>query len=97
MELIVTSKEDLEKMLKSILDQIEKSKLNNLDPEKGDRINQKSLALWLGTTQSTVIRWRKLGKLPYEKLPGSSKIFFYKSQVKAALQQNPELLQPPRK
>jgi hypothetical protein len=50
-ELIITTKDDLEKMLKSVFGQIEKSKHGDLNPEKEDRLNQKQAAEYLGITQ----------------------------------------------
>jgi hypothetical protein len=66
--------------------------------EVQDRImNQKEAAEFLGITQSTLITWKKRGLVPYEQLEGSSKIRFYKSQLKLVLLKNRDLLQPARK
>jgi predicted DNA-binding transcriptional regulator AlpA len=76
-------------------------KLVSVNPgmEEGqDRImNQKEAAEFLGITQSTLITWKKRGLVPYEQLQGSSKIRFYKSQLKSVLLKNPGLLQAARK
>ena len=60
-------------------------------------MNQKEAAEFLGITQSTLITWKKRGLVPYEQLQGSSKIRFYKSQLKSVLLKNPGLLQAARK
>lgn len=66
--------------------------------ELEDKImNQKQAADFLGISQSTLITWKKRGLVPYEQLEGSSKIRFYKSQLKLVLTKNPGLLQPARK
>lgn len=66
--------------------------------EAEDRVmNQKQAAEFLGISQSTLITWKKRGLVPYEQLEGSSKIRFYKSQLKLVLIKNPGLLQPARK
>ena len=59
-------------------------------------MNQKSAADFLGISQTTIIKWKKEGKIPYEQAPGSSKVRFYKSQLLAAVRQNKHLLQPAR-
>lgn len=96
-ELVITSKEDLEKMLRRIFGQIEKTKDPVVDHDKNDLLNQKQAAEYIGVTQSTLIRWKKSGRVPYEQLPGSTKVRFYKSQLKIALQRNSDLLQSPQK
>lgn len=96
-ELVITSKEDLEKMLKGILSQIAFSNSFTEEHSSQERLNQKQAAEYLGITQATLIRWKKLGKVPCQQLPGSSKVTYYKSQLKTALQRNAQLLQPTRK
>lgn len=96
-ELVITSKEDLEKMLRSIFGQFEKSRSRVLDHDKDDRLNQKQAAEYLGITQSTLIRWKKNGRVPCEQLTGSTKVTYFKSQLKLALQRNPDILQSPEK
>lgn len=90
-ELIITSKEDLEKMLRNILSQITKSKPNIGENDKEERLNQKQAAEYLGITEATLIRWKKQGKVPCEQLKGSSKVTYFKSQLKAAMQRNATL------
>lgn len=96
-ELVITSKDELEKMMRNIFSQITKSSSLLLETENEERMTQTQCASWLGLSVQTLWRWRRLGLVPFEKLPGSSKVYFYKSQIKAVLQQNPQLLQLPRK
>jgi DNA-binding transcriptional regulator YiaG len=91
-ELVITSKEDLEKMLKGILSQIAWPNTTAKELRDDERLNQKQAAEYLGITQATLIRWKKLGRVPCEQLPGSTKVTYFKSQLKAAMQRNPQLL-----
>ena len=68
-----------------------------ISTDPAETMNQKEAAEYLGICQSTMIRWKKAGKIPYEQIPGSNKIRFYKSQLKAVVQQNTHLLQASRK
>ena len=61
-----------------------------------EEMNQKEASKFLGISQTTIIKWKKDGKIPFEQVPGSSKVRFYKSQLKKAIQQNPHLLQAAR-
>lgn len=62
-----------------------------------ERMNQREAAEYLGISQVTLISWKKKGLVTCEQLPSSSKIWYYKSQLKLVLQRNPKLLQPSRK
>jgi len=89
------TKNDLEEIFTNSL-----RKLINLNPIIDDLqekiMNQKEAAAFLEISVSTLISWRKRGLVPYEQIQGSSKIRFYKSQLKIVLAQNPGLLQPSR-
>lgn len=95
-ELVITSKDELEKMLRALVTEIF-SKVPGMDTEGEERLNQKQAAEYLGITQSTLIRWKKNGLVPCEQLPGSTKVTYYKSQLKSIIQRNPSLLQAARK
>lgn len=69
----------------------------NLEEAEDQIMNQKQAAQYLGVSQSTLISWKRKKKVPYEQIQGSSKIRFYKSQLKLVLMQNPGLLQAARK
>jgi len=64
--------------------------------EEEETLNQKEAAEFLSISQTTIIKWKKEGKIPYQQVPGSSKIRFYKSQLRKAVQRNPHLLQAAR-
>ena len=96
-ELVILSKKDLEKMFKDFLDEIRNSKVTISENIEDERMNQKEAAEYLGVSQATIIRWKKNGLIPCDQLRGSSKVTYYKSQLKAVVQRNPKLLQPPRK
>jgi hypothetical protein len=97
-ELIVTSKDELQKMLSNIvIDALKYINTGTVEPGSEERLNQKQAAIYLGITQSTLIRWKKNGLVPCEQLPGSTKVTYYKSQLKTIIQRNPGLLQAARK
>jgi hypothetical protein len=96
-ELIILTKKDLEKMFKDFLDEVRSAKSLIVDQNENDKMNQRSAAKFLGITEATLIRWKKKGLVPYDQLPGSTKVTFYKSQLRAVVQRNPKLLQAPRK
>lgn len=96
-ELVITSKEELERMLRNLVSEVTGAKQVPSNIEGEEKLNQKQAAEYLGITQSTLIRWKKNGLVPCEQLPGSTKVAYYKSQLRAILQRNPSLLQPARK
>ena len=96
-ELVILSKRELEKIFKDFLDEIRNSKVTPSENIEDERMNQKEAAEYLGVSQATIIRWKKNGLVPCDQLPGSSKVTYYKSQLRAVVQRNPKLLQPPRK
>ncbi|MBS1507011.1 MAG: helix-turn-helix domain-containing protein [Bacteroidetes bacterium] len=96
--IILTSmtKSELEEIITSTFRKLVSS--NPVVEGSQDKImNQKEAAEFLGVSQSTLITWKKRGLVPYEQLQGSSKIRFYKSQLKLVLLKNSDLLQPARK
>lgn len=68
-----------------------------IDTPDSNPLNQKEAAEFLGISQTTIIAWKKKGLIPFEQAEGSSKVRYYKSQLKAAVQKNRHLLQPARK
>lgn len=96
-ELIITSKDELEKMIVKAVTLATKPNLSLKHPDDDERLNQTQAASFCGVSIQTIWRWRRKGLVPFEKLKGSSKIYFYKSQLISVLQQNKELLQLPRK
>lgn len=71
------------------------AKLDQGDPEE-EKLNQKQAASFLGVSQGTLISWKKKGMVPYYQLPGSSKVAFYKSQLRETVRRNPKILQSAR-
>ncbi|MFZ6010351.1 MAG: helix-turn-helix transcriptional regulator [Bacteroidota bacterium] len=97
-DIILTSitKNELEEIITSSIKKL--VAINPTVEDLQDRVmNQKEAAEFLGISQSTLIAWKKRGLVPYEQLEGSSKIKFYKSQLKLVLMKNPGLLQAARK
>ena len=94
-EIILTTKSELEEI---ITNSLKKLGYQSVLESNGDvEMNQKEAAKFLGVSQSTLISWKKKKLVPYEQLPGSSKIRFYKSQLKLVRLHNPGLLQAARK
>lgn len=96
-ELVITSREELEKLIVKAVTLATKSNEAITRPVSDERLNQTQAADFCGVSIQTIWRWRRKGLIPYEKLKGSSKIFFYKSQLISVMQQNKDLLQLPRK
>ncbi len=90
-KLVVTTEEELVRVLNGVLLDFGKSSSNNTQ-EIDERLDQKSAARFIGISEQTLIRWRRNKMVPFEAIPGSSKIFFYKSQLKAVLRKNHSLL-----
>lgn len=65
--------------------------------EDDDVMNQREAAIFLGVSEPTILRYKKEGLIPFEQLPGSKKIRFYKSELKKVVSNNRHLLQPARK
>ena len=74
----------------------ERSSIMLDDPEVEEEMNQREASKFLGISQTTIIKWKREGKIPFEQVPGSSKVRFYKSQLRKAVQRNPHLLQGSR-
>jgi hypothetical protein len=96
-ELVITSKDELEKMLRKLIVEVFSPASESFNANEDERLNQKQAAKFLGITQCTLIRWKKNGLVPCEQLPGSTKVTYYKSQLKSIIQRNPGLLQAARK
>jgi hypothetical protein len=96
-EFVIISKHELIALIRNtVVDALKSDSRAVNEVSANDRVNQKQAAEFLGITQSTLIRWKKLGMVPFEQLEGSTKVFFYKSQLKHVIQQNPKLLQASR-
>lgn len=96
-ELVITSKDELERLIVKAVTLATKSNEALTNPDKDERLNQTQAAEFCGVSIPTIWRWRRKGLVPFEKLKGSSKIYFYKSQLILVRQQNKQLLQLPRK
>ena len=65
--------------------------------EREEPMNLTTAAAWLGITPSTLVAYKKKGLVPYYQLPNSSKVRFYKSELKKVFQQSPQQLKVARK
>ncbi len=96
--IILTSitKSELKEILRDCIREVDRPLPFEVDANDKP-MNLKTTAEWLGVSCGTVISYKKRGILPYEQLDGSSRVRFYKSQIRQVQQKNPELLQPARK
>jgi len=92
--LVLASAEDLKKFFDKY---VEENVLIISPRLENDEMNQKQAAKWLGVSEATIINYKKEGKIPYEQLPGSTKVRYYKSELKKTVSHNRHLLQPSRK
>lgn len=90
------SKDDLKRVVKMVVDEIRKTESieSNITPEE-DRLTQKEAANFLGISVTSLIAWKKEGKVPYYQIGRS--IFFSKAELLKIARKNPNLVQPSRK
>tara|TARA_R100000789_G_C2976103_1_gene142113 strand:+ start:155 stop:463 length:309 start_codon:yes stop_codon:yes gene_type:complete len=75
------SKDDLETLIKNVIDKVRKTELiedTNISPEE-DRLSQKEAAQLLGVTVQTLITWKKQGKVTFYQIGRS--IFYSKKEL----------------
>lgn len=92
MDIIIVSKLEFEQMLRSFVDELKNQLVDKDIQGESGRMNQREAAIFLGVTEATIIRWKKKGMIPFEQLPGSTKVTFYKSQLKKTVRKNSKLL-----
>ena len=90
-ELVLTSltKDELRSIIKSVFLEV-----SEVEPDNEETpISQKEALKILQCSAPTLLHWRSLGIIPFEKpYPGSRKVRYYKSQLKAVMLQNGHLL-----
>lgn len=91
------SKEDLERIVRFVVNEIRKTELvneNSVIPEE-DRISQQEAAKLLGISVASLIQWKKKKLVPFYQIGRS--IFYSKSELLNVAQKNRELIKPARK
>ncbi|GGW43898.1 helix-turn-helix domain-containing protein [Arenibacter certesii] len=91
------NKEDLKRIVKMVVEEIRKTEHIN-DSEiniKEDRLSQREAAAFLGISITSIISWKKQGKVPYYQIGRS--IFFSKSELLKIARRNRETLISKRK
>jgi excisionase family DNA binding protein len=90
------SKDDLKRVVRMVVDEIKKNEIieTNLAPTD-DRLTQKEAASFLGISVTSIIDWKKKGKIPYYQIGKS--IFFSKSELLKIARKNQDLVKPSRK
>jgi len=91
------NKEDLKRIVKMVVEEIRKTEHINDDGinVKEDRLTQREAATFLGISITSLISWKKKGKVPYYQIGRS--IFFSKSELLKLAQKNREVLIANRK
>jgi len=90
-ELVLTSltRDELRSIIRSVFLEVSEIEID----EDEIPISQKEALKILQCSAPTLLHWRSLGLIPFEKpYPGSRKVRYYKSQLKAVLLQNAHLL-----
>lgn len=87
----------IDELKQVIIDSIQEIHPLQNSVSESDFMNQKQAAKYLGVSEPTIIKYKKEGKIPFEQLPGSTKVRFYKSELRSVLSRNRHLLQPSRK
>lgn len=91
------NKEDLVRAVRLIVNEIRKTETISekpLNPEE-DRLTQKEAAAFLGISVTSLISWKKQGKVPFYQIGRS--IFFSKSELLKIARKNTDLIKPSRK
>jgi len=91
------SKSDLEQVVRKVITEIRKTDIIQGSPvnSEEDKLTQKEAAKFLGISVTSLISWKKKGKVPYYQIGRS--IFFSKSQLLKLAQKNPGLVQSSRR
>ncbi len=84
-------KDDLKRVVKAVIEEIRKTETISdipINPEE-DRLTQKEAAKFLGISVTSLISWKKQGKVPYYQIGRS--IFFSKAELLKLARKNSEL------
>lgn len=90
------SKQDVEKIIESVIDKIRKTELigdTYIAPEE-DRLTQTEAAEMLGVSVQCLIKWKKKQLVPYYQINRS--IFYSKKELLDLARNNPKLVKLPR-
>lgn len=91
------NKEDLKRAVRMIIEEIRKTETiseSTVNSEE-DKLTQKEAAKFLGISVTSLISWKKKGKVPYYQIGRS--IFFSKSELLELARKNPELVKSSRR
>jgi hypothetical protein len=93
------TKDDLKSAVRLILDEIRKTELVETDiPYQDEKINQKSAAGLLGVSVTTIIAWRKSGKIPRDSYMRIGRpVFYSKKKLLEYARKDRTLVIPSRK
>jgi len=91
------NKEDLVNAVKMVINEIRKTGIiqdSSIDPDQ-DRLTQKEAATFLGISITSLIAWKKNGKVPYYQIGRSP--FYSKMELLKIARKNPSLLKYSKK
>ncbi|WP_108867514.1 helix-turn-helix domain-containing protein [Aquimarina aquimarini] len=96
-KLITHTEKDLERMIDLVINRLRKTEFIQQTPINltEDRLSQKETAAFLGISVTSLISWKKKGKVPYYQIGRS--IFFSKSELLKLARKNPGLAQSSRR
>lgn len=85
---------DFKRLIKECIQEYGESHLRIPQEAKDKQFSQKEAAKYLNVSQATLIDWKKKKLVPYHQVPGTNRVFFLKSELLFATQQNENLLKP---
>ena len=91
------SKSDLEQVVRKVITEIRKTDIIQDSPvnSEDDKLTQREAAKFLGISVTSLISWKKKGKVTYYQIGRS--IFFSKSELLKLARKNPGLIQSSRR
>ena len=94
---VFTTKRDIERIIEIVIERIQKTDLikdSTIDPAD-DRLSQKEAAAFLGISVTSIIQWKKKGKIPYYQI--ASRPFFSKKELLDVASRNSEFRRAARR
>lgn len=97
LELVNIPLHQLEEMFEKLFSKYTLSKPTQPNLEFSGRMNQKEAAKFIGRSETTMVKYKKAGLLPFHEVPGTSLIIYYKTELVDFMRRTPELHKPSRK
>lgn len=97
LELVTIPLHQLEEIFDKLLSKYAFSKTAEPNIELNGRMNQKEAAKFIGRSETTMVKYKKAGLLPFHEVPGTSLIIYYKTELQEFMRRTPSLHSPSRK